>query len=312
MAQTLVVFHKQLGDTLLLQPALSKLATADGEAVDLLAFPRHAPLVALMPDARLVPRPLGRYRRLWCYDPGSRSCWGAFRARSVLKTLLVPVARKVRFFHRWTFDDIRCRPWLQGYRALHYWAETPGHEGAQFAPPVLTPPPPDWMPVDRWAIEGAVVLNPVSAWPEKSGTPKFWAELLDALADAGVGPLLLVSGPEAWQSSFCAAILADCRAPVTDAVGKTRLTTLIALLDAARLVVSVDGAVFHLAQALGTPSLGLFGYTKPLHWHYPTASSRALWAGDHQEGRENRRPALDIMPRHAVVEAALSLLEATR
>ncbi|MHB0774980.1 glycosyltransferase family 9 protein [Halomonas sp. WWR20] len=55
---------------------------------------------------------------------------------------------------------------------------------------------------------------------------------------------------------------ADPRA-VIDAIGATSLKGLLALLDRARMVVAPDSGPVHMANALGTPTLGLYATTNP-------------------------------------------------
>jgi ADP-heptose:LPS heptosyltransferase len=44
------------------------------------------------------------------------------------------------------------------------------------------------------------------------------------------------------------------------------LLTLAALIEKARLLVTVDSAPLHLAAATRTPQVALFGPTNPFHW----------------------------------------------
>ena len=50
---------------------------------------------------------------------------------------------------------------------------------------------------------------------------------------------------------------------VADLVGKTDLTTLAAILKGAAIVVANDSGPLHLARAVGTPAVGIFGSTEP-------------------------------------------------
>jgi ADP-heptose:LPS heptosyltransferase len=105
--KTLAVYHKQLGDTLLLQPALEKLARQDGEDVGLLTKPGFSDLVSLMPGVRpLTWRKAPAVERLLCYDTGDRSTWMSLASRARTKHLLTFSQFYVRFFHRWIFSRI--------------------------------------------------------------------------------------------------------------------------------------------------------------------------------------------------------------
>jgi ADP-heptose:LPS heptosyltransferase len=62
--------------------------------------------------------------------------------------------------------------------------------------------------------------------------------------------------------------------------GRTTLRQLTALVAGATLVVCGDTGIAHLATALGTPSVILFGPTSPLQWGPPEGRRhRALWKG---------------------------------
>ena len=52
-------------------------------------------------------------------------------------------------------------------------------------------------------------------------------------------------------------------AEIIDAIGRTSLKGLLALLDRARVVIAPDSGPVHMANALGTPTLGLYATTNP-------------------------------------------------
>ncbi|MBV9792497.1 MAG: glycosyltransferase family 9 protein [Actinobacteria bacterium] len=62
--------------------------------------------------------------------------------------------------------------------------------------------------------------------------------------------------------------------------GQTGLTALVALVAPARLVISGDTGVSHLATALARPSVTLFGPVPPAEWGPPShPRHQVLWAG---------------------------------
>jgi ADP-heptose:LPS heptosyltransferase len=62
--------------------------------------------------------------------------------------------------------------------------------------------------------------------------------------------------------------------------GRTTLLQLTALVAAASLVACGDTGIAHLATALGTPSVILFGPTSPARWGPPPSRRhRVLWNG---------------------------------
>jgi ADP-heptose:LPS heptosyltransferase len=87
---------------------------------------------------------------------------------------------------------------------------------------------------------------------------------------------------------------------------------LAALLEHARLLVTVDSAPMHLASATGTPQVVLFGPTNPFHWR-PRKSPAAILFGDspeplrHFQVPEPKRPMNQISTA-AVIDAMRSML----
>jgi heptosyltransferase I len=106
----------------------------------------------------------------------------------------------------------------------------------------------------------AVVVG--TSKPEKNWLPERYARTLDALAsDFGLRPVL-VGGPSAAERRMADAVLARTSAEVVDTLGDD-LRRLVWLLDGARLAISPDTGPLHLARALDTPVVGLYGYTNP-------------------------------------------------
>jgi heptosyltransferase I len=98
--------------------------------------------------------------------------------------------------------------------------------------------------------------------PEKNWTPDGYARVMDALeSDFGMRPVI-VGGPSAVEREMADAILARTTARVVDALGDD-LRRLVWTLDGAPLVISPDTGPLHLARALDTPVVGLYGYTNP-------------------------------------------------
>lgn len=106
----------------------------------------------------------------------------------------------------------------------------------------------------------AVVVG--TSKPEKNWTPDGYARVMDALdADFGMRPVI-VGGPSSVEREMADAILARTRAEVVDTLGDD-LRRLVWTLDGAPLVISPDTGPLHLARALETPVVGLYGYTNP-------------------------------------------------
>src|SRR5204863_8506996 len=115
-------------------------------------------------------------------------------------------------------------------------------------------------------------------------------------------------------NAHLAAIREKLHIAVLDLSGRVDLLVLAALLEHARLLVTVDSAPMHLASATETPQVVLFGPTNPFHWR-PRKSPAAILFGDspeplqHFQARESKRPMNQISTA-AVIDAIRSMLSA--
>lgn len=123
--------------------------------------------------------------------------------------------------------------------------------------------------IDLPAVRGPVLaVHPGSGSPRKNWPVDRWHALLSSL---GV-PLLLVGG-EADHGALAAL------APLGEVCAGRPLVELAARLAACRGFLGHDSGVSHLAAAVGTPCLLLFGPTDPAVWAPPGDHVRALRAG---------------------------------
>ena len=112
---------------------------------------------------------------------------------------------------------------------------------------------------------GYVHLHPASRWQFKCWTPEGTAGLIDRLNERGER-VVLTAAPEERELALIAAIRNRTRAAVTDFSGKLSLKMLAALSARARLFVGVDSAPMHIAAAMGTPVVALFGPSGEVEW----------------------------------------------
>jgi len=93
-------------------------------------------------------------------------------------------------------------------------------------------------------------------WPVE-----YWAELGDRLV-VEWGAQIVLTGA-ACDQLLTHAVHAGMREPVIDLAGETTLPQLVALLARARLVISGDSGPAHIAGAVGTPVVAMYGPTDP-------------------------------------------------
>jgi heptosyltransferase-3 len=115
------------------------------------------------------------------------------------------------------------------------------------------------------APRGFIQVHPTSRWLFKSWTEARNAELLRRLARDG-HRLVLTSAPDPKERAIVARILADAAVPVVDLGGQLSLREMGALAARARLFVGVDSAPMHIAAAMGTPVVALFGPSGDKEW----------------------------------------------
>jgi ADP-heptose:LPS heptosyltransferase len=134
------------------------------------------------------------------------------------------------------------------------------------------------MDVEAIGIADATVVHPGAA----SGSRRWPAERFAAVARAEreAGRVVVVTGGPAEVA--LARTVAECAGLPDSAMlaGRTSLVELAGVVAAAGRVVCGDTGVAHLATAVCTPSVVLFGPISPHEWGPPRdPKHRALWAG---------------------------------
>lgn len=121
----------------------------------------------------------------------------------------------------------------------------------------------DWQGWRELRLRDYACLHPGSQLPSRRWPAERFAQVGDALAGSGVQVVLTGSASEAHLTRRVAAAMA---APALDLAGRTSLGVLGALIARARLLVSNDTGVSHIAAALRTPSVIIACGSDPLRW----------------------------------------------
>lgn len=108
-----------------------------------------------------------------------------------------------------------------------------------------------------------VAMNVSARWPTKRWPAESFAAVANRLHRDGAGPVVLIGGPEDRPEARAVQSLARETA-IRDLTGRTPLSLLPALLQAASVLVTNDSGPMHVAAAVGTPVVALFGPTSPV------------------------------------------------
>ena len=161
-------------------------------------------------------------------------------------------------------------------------------------------------------VDGAfAVLAPFTTRPQKHWFEERWAALARRLAEERGWHVVILGGPA--DRPGAERIAADAPGLV-DLAGRTSLGQCAAIIAQAALLVGVDTGLTHLGTAMGTPTLALFGSTRP-YLDTATARSKVLYEALPCSPCK-RHPScdgqFDCMKRHTVetiLAAATTILE---
>jgi heptosyltransferase-2 len=273
---TLVIQTAFLGDVVLTTPLLSALAAQHGQ-VDVVTTPLAAPLLETHPAVRQVipydkrrvdrgvaglrtlARRLGREQYDRVYLP-HRSL------RTAALALLARIPSRIGFSGGWSFLYTEAKPKPRtGHETDRLLALADVAQGTY--PPTLRPTPEDervagdiWDEIAQKPNAPFVALAPGSIWGSKRWP--YYPELAHRLAAKGVPLAVVGSADDGDLGSEIVAAVAAARGPVAiNTCGQLTLRQSAALIGQAMLLVTNDSAPLHLATAMGTPIVALFGPT---------------------------------------------------
>ena len=248
--------------------------------VDLVATPLCAPLVDYMPGVRAkivvdLPRSrlaVGKQRAL-AADLRGRGYGTALVLPRTWKAAIAPalagIPERVGFFGEARFGLINRMRWNE--KALPRFID----KNAALALLDGAPLPPEWpvpqlrVPTEeanRWRQANGLGAGPaVALGPGSVGSSKRWTYYPEAarlLAERGLD-VWVIGGP--GEKALAHEIAAVGGPRVRDLTG-TDLRNGILAMAAASVAISNDSGLMHIAAAIGTPTMGIFGPTSPYHW----------------------------------------------
>ncbi|MFK7089029.1 putative lipopolysaccharide heptosyltransferase III [Chromobacterium violaceum] len=110
-----------------------------------------------------------------------------------------------------------------------------------------------------------ILVHPTSRWSFKSWPPDRMAALIDALTARGE-QVVLSAAPSGEELAMVADIESRLARPVASLAGQLSLKELAAAIGGARLYIGVDSVPMHIASAMKTPCVALFGPSGDIEW----------------------------------------------
>jgi len=137
------------------------------------------------------------------------------------------------------------------------------------------------------------VVQPTSRWTFKCWTEDGMSGAISHLAERGFVSVV-TSGPAPAEVAQAERIRVRAEGRAVSLAGRLSLKELGGVIASARLFLGVDSAPMHLAAAVGTPTVALFGPTGAFNW--------APWEGIDWGYSAQRKGGTRFVGRHAVVQ----------
>ncbi|MBI3901572.1 MAG: glycosyltransferase family 9 protein [Nitrosomonadales bacterium] len=159
-----------------------------------------------------------------------------------------------------------------------------------------------------------VSVNPCSRWKYKEWGYEKWGEVIDQLWQTHRLPAVLIGSLE--ETAACHEIVAGREERAFNLAGRTTLGELAAVLQLSSLHLGVDSAAPHIAAAVGTPTVTIFGPGNWRGWTIDDHLHRVVTAGlpcipCGQKGCEDtgQSRCLDQLDSEAVLEKIYSVMK---
>jgi heptosyltransferase I len=133
--------------------------------------------------------------------------------------------------------------------------------------------------------EPTLLVSPCSSHAARNWRVERYAAVIDEASQRHGMRVVLCGGPSPYEREFGDAILAAVQRRPIDLIGKDTLKQLLALLRRASIVLTPDSGPMHMANAVGTPVLGLHAASNP-HRSGPYSDRR--WCVDRYDAAARR------------------------
>jgi ADP-heptose:LPS heptosyltransferase len=168
--------------------------------------------------------------------------------------------------------------WRDGEHEVRRWCRLLEENGIPADPDDLDlacPPPPVHLPDAR----GATIVHAGAAFESRRWPVNRWAQIV--AHERACGRRVLLTGAREEAGIVAGVAQKASLDPEFVLAGRTGVLELAAMVGVAGRVVSVDTGIAHLATALRTPSVVIFGPDPPSRWGPPADRPwhRVLWSG---------------------------------
>lgn len=195
--------------------------------------------------------------------------------RASIASVFIPARIKLGFDKKrakdlqWLFTNHRIKPASIRQHVVDSFLEFPKYFGLE---PVLewnlpaSPAARDSLRHNMAGDKDIVVINPCAMAKSRDWrdwTSEGYATVADTIAGQLGMTVVLTGGPSSREKNVADTIFSLCHEKPMNLVGKTSIPELVAILDMARFVIAPDTGPAHIANALGTPVIGLYVATNP-------------------------------------------------
>ena len=217
---------------------------------------------------------------LFAADIPVRIGWGG-EGRDIFLTKVIPATAPRQKHLVWEYLELvrqgLGRPLVQKTVQLAFPVDSKSKKEAQkllketISPPRHQDTKKTLKPIRLNIKHGLIALGPGATYgPAKRWPLGYWKELIARMLATGKETLLVLGGPE--EKEYLEELWKDLpgkQAPrLVSLVGKTSPSTLAAVLDQCKLLITNDTGPMHVAAAVGTPTVAVFGSTSPT-WTRP-------------------------------------------
>lgn len=128
----------------------------------------------------------------------------------------------------------------------------------------------------RLAGQPYVVICPFTTRPQKYWFDVHWQATVSELKQRYDLPVVLLGGPS--DIEHAAKLCAESTERIVNLVGKTSLIEAVVVIDKAAALIGVDTGLTHVGIAKHTPTVGIFGSTRP-YLETRSASASVIYLG---------------------------------